>query len=60
MLNIDKVQDVYLVCGATDLRKSIDAYIYTLYLQTFFVQLIFFIYFKVIIFNIICFFIFDI
>lgn len=24
MLNIDKVQDVYLACGATDLRKSID------------------------------------
>ena len=24
MLNIDKVKDVYLACGATDLRKSID------------------------------------
>ena len=24
MLNIDKVNDIYLACGATDLRKSID------------------------------------
>lgn len=24
MLNIDKVKDVYLACGATDFRKSID------------------------------------
>lgn len=24
MLKIDKVKDVYLACGATDLRKSID------------------------------------
>lgn len=24
MLNVDKVKDVYLACGATDLRKSID------------------------------------
>ncbi len=24
MLNIDKVEVVYLACGATDLRKSID------------------------------------
>ena len=24
MLNIDKVQTVYLACGFTDLRKSID------------------------------------
>ena len=27
MLNIDKVQNVYLACGATDLRKSIDGLI---------------------------------
>lgn len=25
MLNIEKVQTVYLACGFTDLRKSIDA-----------------------------------
>jgi len=24
MLNVDKVKDAYLACGATDLRKSID------------------------------------
>ncbi|MFR3133484.1 IS66 family insertion sequence element accessory protein TnpB [Intestinibacter bartlettii] len=24
MLNIDKVKDVYLACGASDFRKSID------------------------------------
>lgn len=27
MLNINKVQNVYLACGATDLRKSIDGLI---------------------------------
>lgn len=28
MLNIDKVQDVYLACRTTDLRKSIEGLVY--------------------------------